>query len=73
MRAIGDFNARVGQIDGLENNSPGLNSNTPLFKNFVRTLNLTILNTLPITEGLFTHFIERKGVPYSESIFDYGL
>ena len=49
--ALGDFNARVGQIPGLEDNSPTLNSNSPLFKNFINTLNLTILNTLPISKG----------------------
>ena len=71
--ALGDFNARVGQIPGLEHNSASLNANTNLFKTFVQSLNLTILNTLPVSEGLFTHFVERDGVPYSESILDYGL
>ena len=68
--ALGDFNAKVGQIPGLENNKPDLNTNTPLFNTFTNSLHLTILNTLPISKGLFTHFIERQGVPYSESILD---
>ena len=70
---LGDFNARVGKIPGLQENEPTLNSNTKLFKSFVRSLNLTILNTLPISKGLFTHFVERDGIPFSESILDYGL
>ena len=40
--ALGDFNAHVGQIPGLENNHPGLNSNSSLFNTFVRSLDLTI-------------------------------
>ena len=46
--ALGDFNARVGKIPGLENNNSGLNSNTTMFKAFIKSLDLTILNTLPI-------------------------
>ena len=71
--ALGDFNACVGQIRGLENNIPELNSNSPLFKTFISSLNLTILNTLPISQGLFTHFVERDGAPFSQSILDYRL
>ena len=71
--ALGDFNAKVGQIPGLEENKPNLNTNSPLFLNFVKSLNLTILNTLPISQGLFSHFVERENTPYSESLLDYGL
>ena len=71
--ALGDFNAKIGQVPGLEDNVPNHNTNTPLFNNFTKSLHLTILNTLPISQGLFTHFIEREGVPYSESVLDYGL
>ena len=65
---IGDMNARLGQVPGLKANHPGLNENTHLFRSFLRSLNLLVLNTLPISRGLFTHFMEREGVPPSESI-----
>ena len=71
--ALGDFNARVGKIPGLEGNNDTRNSFTGLFHSFIDTLNLTILNTLPIAKGLFTHFVEKQGLRYSESVLDYGL
>ena len=71
--ALGDFNSKVGQIPGLEGNTPNHNANTPLFNIFISSLHLTILNTLPISQGLFIHFVEKDGVPYSESVLDYGL
>ena len=71
--ALGDFDARIEIVPGLENNNPSVNSNCGMFKNFIYSLDLTILNTLPISKGIFTHFIEREGIPYSESILDYGL
>ena len=61
--ALGDFNSKVGQIPGLEGNTPNHNANTPLFNIFISSLHLTILNTLPISQGLFTHFVEKDGVP----------
>ena len=70
---LGDFNAKIGPVPGLEENIPKLNNNTPLFLNFVKSLNLTILNTLPISKGVFSHFVEREGIPYSHSLLDYGL
>ena len=73
MNVSGDFNARVGQIPGMEGNVPDLNANTPLFESFLQNLNLVVLNSLPITRGLFTHFMERPGSPPSESVLDYGL
>ena len=73
MIALGDFNAKLGQVNGLEQNRPDTNANTPLFKSFIKTLNLAILNTLPVAKGLFTHFVERTGVPFSQSVLDYGL
>ena len=69
--ALGDFNARVGQIPGLEGNHPTLNANSYLFKTFTQSLDLTIMNTLPVSKGLFTHFVTREGEPVSESILDY--
>ena len=71
--ALGDYNAKVGKIPGMDGNHPNLNSNSHLFSAFVKSLNLTILNTLPISEGLFTHFVEREGLDFSESVLDYGL
>ena len=52
--AMGDFNTRVGHIPGLEGNTPDTNQNTPLFMNFVSEVNMVIINSLPITKGLFT-------------------
>ena len=46
--ALGDFNSRVGQIDGLQANTPDTNTNTPMFLNFITQVNLVIINTLPI-------------------------
>ena len=60
--AIADINEKLGEIPGLEDNIDTLNSNTPLFKSFVRSLDLTILNTLPILKGLFKHFIEKSSL-----------
>ena len=66
--ALGDFNTRVGQIPGMEQNTPDTNNNFPMFQSFIRSTNLVILNALPITTGLFTRF--QKG---TKSILDYGL
>ena len=71
--ALGDFNSKIGKIPGLEGNKDGENSNSNLFKTFVGSLNLVILNTLPICEGLFTHFVEKSDEPDKESVLDYGL
>ena len=71
--AMGDFNSRVGVIAGLENNTPDHNQNTPLFFNFLNEVNLLIINTLPISKGLFTRFIDSSGRPGTRSLLDYGL
>ena len=71
--AMGDFNSRVGRIPGLENNTPDTNKNTPMFLNFMQQANLVIINTLPITKGLFTRFMNSPGLPGSNSLLDYGL
>ena len=52
---------------------PDLNQNTPFFLDFLASTNLIILNSLPITRGMFTHFMEREGFPPSKSVLDYGL
>ena len=51
LLAMGDFNSRVGQIPGLENNTPDTNRNTPMFINFLDQINFVIINTLPISKG----------------------
>jgi hypothetical protein len=71
--ALGDFNSRVGAIPGLEGNTPDTNRNTPLFMNFIREVNLVIINTLPISKGLFTRFMDSSGRPGTRSLLDYGL
>ena len=69
--ALGDFNSKVGKIPGLENNNPGRNKNTPMFFNFINSANLIIINTLPISKGLFTRFMD--GSSNSGTLIDYGL
>ena len=71
--AMGDFNSRVGCIQGLEGNTPDHNQNTPMFLNFLRAVNLLIINTLPIAKGLFTRFLDSSGRPGTRSLLDYGL
>ena len=71
--ALGDFNTRVGAIPGLEGNTPDINQNTPMFMSFVTEVNMIILNTLPISKGLFTRFMDNSGLPGTRSLLDYGL
>ena len=68
--AMGDFNSRIGNIPGLENNSPDHNRNTPRFLRFIEEVNLVIINTLPVSEGLFTRFDDVTG---GKSLLDYAL
>ena len=70
---LGDFNTRVGQIEGLEENTPDTNRNEPMFTGFVSEVNLFIMNTLPMSKGLFTRFMGGSGVPGTASLLDYGL
>ena len=69
--AMGDFNTRVGQINGLEQNTSDTNCNTPMFLNFITQVNLVIINTLPIARGLFTRFMTNTST--QGSLLDYGL
>ena len=48
--AAGDFNSRIGQVRGLEGNTPDVNNNGPMFLDFVKQANLLILNTLPVAK-----------------------
>ena len=70
---MGDFNSRVGRLPGLEQNTPDINKNGPMFLNFVTHANLVILNTLPVAKGLFTRYMNSSGLPGSKSLLDYGL
>ena len=65
---MGDFNSRVGRLPGLEGNTPDVNKNGPMFINFITQANLVIMNTLPVSKGLFTRFMNG-----SKSLLDYGL
>ena len=71
--SMGDFNSRVGNMKGLEGNTPDHNQNTPMFLNFLNEVNLLIINTLPIAKGLFTRFMDSSGRPGTRSLLDYGL
>ena len=71
VMALGDFNTRVGQIPGLEANHPSTNKNTSRFLDFITEANLVIINTLPVSHGLFSRFMgdsSENGV-----LLDYGL
>ena len=71
--AMGDFNTRVGVMPGLEDNTPDRNSNYPVFIEFLKQVNLTIINTLPQSRGLFTRFMDNTNKPGTKSLLDYGL
>ena len=71
--AMGDFNTRVGAIPGLEGNTQDTNHNYPMFMNFITEVNMTIINTLPVSRGLFTRFMDTSGRPGTKSLLDYGL
>ena len=73
VMAMGDFNSRVGRMPGLEFNHPSSNRNAPMFLNFVAEVNLVIMNTLPITKGTFTRFMDSSGNKGTQSLLDYGL
>ena len=67
---MGDFNTRVGRIQGLENNTPDHNQNTPMFLNFLNEVNLMIINTLPVAKGVFTRFLDSSGRPGQSPLLD---
>ena len=71
--AMGDFNSRVGQLPGLEENTPDVNRNTPMFLNFIAEVNMIIINTLPLSKEVFTRFMDNSGHPGTRSLLDYGL
>ena len=71
--ALGDFNTRVGQLSGLEGNLPDTNKNFPMFLNLIKCTNLIIINTLPVSKGLFTRFMDGSDRPGTKSLLDYGL
>ena len=66
--AMGDFNSHVGQIHGLEGNKPQVNDNEPMFTGFIEEVNLSIINTLPLCDKVFTFFKGNR-----TSLIDYGL
>ena len=71
--AMGDFNSKIGIVPGLEGNHPATNRNQPMFNTFITAANLFIINTLPLSKGMFTRFMGGGGPPKSESLLDYGL
>ena len=71
--AMGDFNSKIGNVPGLEGNTPDLNNNAPMFMNFITEVNMVIINTLPISKGVFTRFMDSSGRHGSRSLLDYGL
>ena len=49
---MGNFNTRVGELPGLEGNTKDINNNYLMFMSFIKQVNMTIINTLPITKGI---------------------
>ena len=70
---MGDFNTHVGWITGLEGTTPFIIKNSPMFFRFIREVNLIIINTLPLSQGLFTRFNDYGSSGGPCSILDYGL
>ena len=70
--SMGDYNSKVGRIDGLEFNNPILNENEASFTRFVGDHGLVIVNTLPFATKKFTRFPYR-GDERSKSVLDYAL
>ena len=73
VMCLGDFNTRVGNLKGLDKNTPDTNRNSPMFFTFLKETNLLIMNTLPVARGLFTRFMDSSGRPGTKSLLDYGL
>ena len=71
--ALGDFNTRVGQIPGMDDNTPDVNKNYHMFHNFLKSTDLVIMNALPVSQGLFTRFADASNQPGTRSVLDYGL
>ena len=69
--ALGDFNSWIGQVAGLEGNHPDHNRNSVRFIRFLEEVNLTIINTLPVSRGLFSWFDDYGS--RRPSLIDYGL
>ena len=40
---------------------------------FISQVNMTIINTLPMSKGLFTRFMDNNGAAGTKSLLDYGL
>ena len=40
---------------------------------FISQVNMTIINTLPMSKGLFTRFMDNTGAAGTKSLLDYGL
>ena len=67
VMCLGDFNTRVGNLKGLDKNTPDTNRNSPMFFTFLKETNLLIINTLPVARGLFTQFMDSSGRPGTKS------
>ena len=70
--ALGDFNSLIGQMPGLEFNTPDMNNNSSMFLTFLNETNMLIINAMPIALGQFTRFMST-GAHRSSSLLDYGL
>jgi hypothetical protein len=44
-----------------------------MFPNFISVVSLLIINSLTISQGLFTRFMNDIGLPGTKSLLDYGL
>ena len=71
---MGDCNARVGHMGvlGERGNDGRVNGNGRLLKSFATDNHMVILNSRPMSQGLFTRRAVREGKAI-ESVLDYGL
>ena len=71
---MGDCNARVGHLGvlGERGNDGKVNGNGRLLKNFATDNHMVILNSRPMSQGLFTRHAGREGKAI-ETVLDYGL
>ena len=71
---MGDCNAKVGHLGvlGERGNDGRINGNGRLLKNFATDNHMVILNSRPMSKGLFTRRAVREGKAI-ETVLDYGL
>ena len=76
IMAIGDMNGHIGNEEegGIKGNHPGININGQLIKNFASLGDFTIVNTMPLANGVFTREVYNASKKrFEKSVLDYAL